>query len=160
MKKIDFVQSITILANAGVIAGIVFLGFELRQNTEAIRVTSSQNMASELANFNLNWITPDIAELSVKVNTEGYSSLSAVEKEQLGALDLAFLLLHQNLYYQYRNGTLDPEVWSGRHRTLVRLFGLENFREKWRVDSMNFIDQFREYIDNDVLSQPGSESAR
>ena len=32
MKKIDLGQTISILANVGVIAGIVFLGFELRQN--------------------------------------------------------------------------------------------------------------------------------
>ncbi len=32
MKKLDLGQTITILANVGVIAGIVFLGYELRQN--------------------------------------------------------------------------------------------------------------------------------
>ena len=34
MKKIDLGQTITILANVGVIAGIVFLAIELRQNNE------------------------------------------------------------------------------------------------------------------------------
>jgi len=38
MKKIDLGQTITILANIGVIAGIVFLGYELRQNTGAIKL--------------------------------------------------------------------------------------------------------------------------
>jgi hypothetical protein len=32
MKKIDLGQTITILANVGVIAGIVFLAIELQQN--------------------------------------------------------------------------------------------------------------------------------
>ena len=34
MKKLDLGQTITILANIGVIAGIVFLGLEIRQNNE------------------------------------------------------------------------------------------------------------------------------
>ncbi len=34
MKNLDFSQTITILANLGVIAGIMFLGFELRQNNQ------------------------------------------------------------------------------------------------------------------------------
>ena len=37
MKKIDLGQTLTILANVGVIAGIVFLGYELRQNTLVLR---------------------------------------------------------------------------------------------------------------------------
>ena len=35
-KKIDLGQTIGILANAGVIAGIVLLGMELRQNNELV----------------------------------------------------------------------------------------------------------------------------
>ena len=36
MKKIDLGQTINILANVGVIAGIVFLAFELQQNNELL----------------------------------------------------------------------------------------------------------------------------
>jgi len=36
LKKIDLGQAIGILANAGVIAGIVFLDMELRQNYELV----------------------------------------------------------------------------------------------------------------------------
>ena len=36
MKKIDFGQTITILANLGVIAGIVFLAIEVSQNQESL----------------------------------------------------------------------------------------------------------------------------
>jgi hypothetical protein len=36
LKKIDLRQAIGILANAGVIARIVFLGMELRQNYELV----------------------------------------------------------------------------------------------------------------------------
>jgi hypothetical protein len=38
MKKIDLAQMISILANIGVIAGIVFLAIELRQNNESLAV--------------------------------------------------------------------------------------------------------------------------
>jgi len=34
LKKIELGQTITILANFGVIAGIVFLGIELQQNND------------------------------------------------------------------------------------------------------------------------------
>ncbi len=37
MRKVDLGQALGILANFGVIAGIVFLGYELRQNNELMR---------------------------------------------------------------------------------------------------------------------------
>ncbi len=43
MKKLDLGQTVSVLANVGVIAGIVFLGYELRQNNEAIRAQSDFN---------------------------------------------------------------------------------------------------------------------
>lgn len=42
MKKIDLGQTIQILANVGVIAGIVFLAIELQQNNELQRSSSRQ----------------------------------------------------------------------------------------------------------------------
>ncbi len=40
MKKLDLGQTIGILANLGVIAGIVFLGYKLRQNNLLLRFES------------------------------------------------------------------------------------------------------------------------
>ena len=36
MKKIDLAQTLNTLANVGVIAGIIFLAFELRQNNDLL----------------------------------------------------------------------------------------------------------------------------
>ena len=36
MKKLDFAQTASLLANLGVIAGIIFLGFELGQNNDLL----------------------------------------------------------------------------------------------------------------------------
>ena len=43
MKKIDLGQTISTLANIGVIAGIVFLAIEIQQNSEALGVQAQQN---------------------------------------------------------------------------------------------------------------------
>lgn len=64
MQKIDLGQTITILANIGVIAGIVFLAVELRQNNEQLSAQAKFNLhqnkysitdqvieSSEFANF-------------------------------------------------------------------------------------------------------------
>lgn len=54
MHKIDLGQSIAIIANVGVILGIVFLAFELRQNTDVMELQVSQ--------LNLERQTDDLAD--------------------------------------------------------------------------------------------------
>ena len=43
MKKIDFGQMFAILANVGVLVGIVFLAVEIQQNSEALGVQARQD---------------------------------------------------------------------------------------------------------------------
>ena len=43
MKKLDLGQTLGILANIGVIAGIIFLAFELQQNNELLAADASFN---------------------------------------------------------------------------------------------------------------------
>ena len=45
MHKIDIGQSIAILANLGVVASIVFLGVELRQNREMMRAQTRNDLS-------------------------------------------------------------------------------------------------------------------
>jgi len=49
MNKIDLGQTIVILANVGVIAGIVFLAVEIRQNNRIVQAQTRAQIASESA---------------------------------------------------------------------------------------------------------------
>jgi hypothetical protein len=44
MKKIDLNQSISILANLGVIVGLIFLTYEVRQNTAQMRADAGYSI--------------------------------------------------------------------------------------------------------------------
>jgi len=68
MKKIDLAQTVTILANLGVIAGIVFLGIEIRQNSALMRVQINQAradaaMVSNEQSFNSDYIPPILEKI-------------------------------------------------------------------------------------------------
>lgn len=70
MRKIDIGQAITILANLGVIAGIVFLAIEIRQNSALMRIQISQAradaaMASNEQSFNSDYIPPILEKIRV-----------------------------------------------------------------------------------------------
>ena len=70
MKKLDLGQTVTILANLGVIAGIVFLAYELRQNNALLRFESDLRLLENQSAAASNIIAdPTLAEVFVKLRT-------------------------------------------------------------------------------------------
>jgi len=43
MKKVDFGQAVQVIANLGVIGGIILLAYEISQNSDAIRLQAAQS---------------------------------------------------------------------------------------------------------------------
>lgn len=48
MKKIDLGQTVTILANVGVIGGLIFVGIQLRQDREIAAIDSVQSVSDSM----------------------------------------------------------------------------------------------------------------
>ena len=78
MKKIDFGKAITLIANIGVIGGILLLAYELRQNNELMEAEARQNRMDTVVDF---WMF--IAEHSdfadIKERSQNGEELSGVE---------------------------------------------------------------------------------
>ena len=67
MKKIDIGQTASILANLGVIAGIIFLAVEIRQNNILLAAQARSDLANRRTGFaEIVISSPDIAEILVK----------------------------------------------------------------------------------------------
>ena len=98
MKKIDFGQVIGILANLGVIAGIVFLGIELSQNNRLMESQASYNLLQNSVG-GIELITTD-DELALAVYKD-------INGQELSEIEVFLLRL------QY-SGTLQKWLWEFR----------------------------------------------
>jgi hypothetical protein len=133
MKKIDLGQSISIVANVGVIAGLLLLAFELRQNNEALGLqarleredTLRQGLTRRLNNSDLiraaaKAIEQEELSLEEELLLEDYNRGAMVDwwlayrQVQDGALDEATLPV--SLWSTvFREGTAFPrmdESWA------------------------------------------------
>lgn len=86
MKKIDLGQTINTLANVGVIAGIVFLGYEMRQNTQVARQEAYGTFAQSVIEVG-HTITsnPQLADLIAQIqdgkSREEFAPLERVQRD-------------------------------------------------------------------------------
>lgn len=110
MKKLDFGQAITVLANLGVLIGILLLVYELAQNREMIRGQTRNSVAEMLVNLlSLEVGDPGIAEIQVKHRSG--EPLTAIEFERFQALQGAYWRYRENVHYQYRNGLYEEDEY-------------------------------------------------
>ena len=82
MMKMNLGSAIQTLANVGVIAGIVFLGFELQQNNKLMEAEARDVRNVRIQDFiQQAYMVPGLAEIILKVR-EG-EPLTAIEKIKL-----------------------------------------------------------------------------
>lgn len=144
---------LTLTANFSVVAGIIFLAVEVRQNTAEVRLSTTQFMSAEFAEFNRAWMNKDIAEVFVQNRTEGFDSLTDAQKRQWYGLTASYLQIQQGLFYQWQAGSLEQGVWNGRHRQLVQVAQTDNFKNVWSQWSVGAGDEFRDYVENTVIPE-------
>ena len=108
MKKIDLGQALTILANIGVIAGIIFLGIELRQNRELARAQMRNELTSETLEITRADINGPIAEI-LALNRNG-DALTDTQQVRFGIWRAMWNAHIDNIFFQYQEGLYPKEA--------------------------------------------------
>jgi hypothetical protein len=122
MKKIDLGQSLTILANIGVIVGIVLLFIELRQTNNAIRGATYQAHSESVEEWDKFIAQSEIlVETIARYREASYSELSASDQIRLYSLSLASFNRLQNLFRQYELGLLDDTYYDNIYRAEMEI---------------------------------------
>ena len=133
MKTINLGQTFTILANIGVLAGIVLLAYELRQNSEALRLQAAQ------AHLNTSYqVDMAIAQDDALASLLLSPSRNRTDEDQFQYERFAnsTLMSWQNSYNLYLQGVLSEELWVANTANIARLINgqedLRDFRERFR----------------------------
>jgi len=101
------------LAGSGaVLLGLVFVGLELRQNTEAVQAATSQGVTE----LSIDWMagiaaSPELGEAWLKGLSDP-TQLNELEAMRVTYIMRAYWLRMQTTYYQWRRGALNDADWA------------------------------------------------
>lgn len=100
MKKIDVGQTITILANIGVIAGIVFLAYEMRQNTQVARQEAYSSFTQSITDVNTTIMSSErLADLIARARQGAMpQDFTESERVRLDLTNIALIRVYEGLY--------------------------------------------------------------
>ena len=139
---------LVLLANIGVIAGIVFLAMEIKVNTSAIRSASLQSITDASADT-LRALASDreLAALRLAGDADP-SQLSETEKFQYFAYYRQHWLRLQNIFFQQRFDVLPEEVWETYARIICTDIQTPGIKASWPDHAAVLDPAFVEFVES------------
>jgi len=151
----DAISAISgLLSAAGVIATLVYLAHQIRQNTRAIRgsaMRESQALLNEAHSPLLN--SPEL-NARFERGLEDPDALSNVEAAEFDQLLYLVIATFQSLYFQQHASLLDAEVFEQQTRALVGYLIRPGGNRWWRAYAGEFSPRFRAFIETQLAAPP------
>jgi hypothetical protein len=73
---------------------------------------------------------------------------------------MSFLSYSQNAFLKWREGLLKPALWLGWEQVMMNLFGAPGGKALWKGRSYLFGEEFRRYIENDLMKRETHPDAK
>jgi len=152
MKKIDLGQTVQILANVGVIAGIVVLAVEIHQNNEALNLQARQERAAVRREMMARQVdNPALVRATVKAN-QG-EPLTPEDVHVLDRQNVYTLVNWVTIYAEVEDGVLsDRDIPLSAWRQ--GFHGDPLMQETWAERKANFSPVFVEWMEQNII-EPG-----
>jgi hypothetical protein len=110
---------LTLLANFGVIGGLIFLALEIQQNTIAVQAGAIQESTNVARQQLLTYATdPALIQLIMTPDDE----LTDIQRGQLAASARSFWIGMQGLHRQWTMGVLPDDEWQMWYRVICANF--------------------------------------
>ena len=156
MKKVDIGQALAVLANVGVIAGIVFLALEVQQNNRFLSAQAQFNILQNRAvGTSALAESPESADFWAKVNRG--EDLTDSERLSVKAYAIRAILNWEWEYGQYQQGNIGKDrlpltAWRNAFHGRDPLRHIDAFPEAW--------EQLRDGLNPDFVQEMEKEIAR
>ena len=142
------------LANAGVIAGLVFLAIEIRQNTQMIRSQTRDSITEKQLTL-FEWFAASPENIRVRVAGDRLElEPGSSEDAQYGWMIAGNFRLWENEWYQYQQGLFEPEEFRPRIDIWRRMVNeAPGMRKVWERQRAAYSPDFKALIDSLIEDQ-------
>ena len=136
----------------GVIASLLYLAVQIRQNTRSTKAAALHNTAQEMNQISLAMAADgSFSDIFLK-GQDDLEGLSPEERMRVGFLWHAVFRATESLYYQYRSGNADKAAWTPYEQALEANLRSGGMRQWWRENSFPFTKEFTKLVDSKIES--------
>lgn len=141
-----------LLGAIAVVASLLYVAAEVRQNTRQARLAAQQATVHELGHaLRAQAQDREWAELLSRA-LGGLESLDAVERIQFLSHVGSIFRLYESAHLHYVEGSLDPRFWRGFERAIADVVGYPGISEALELRKHHLTDEFSLYLDQVAAS--------
>ena len=151
MKISAINEGVSLIANIGVIGSIIFLGLEMRQNTEMMQSqTRNSIVENQLSVYEKMIENPELFDIADERSAN--LDVADAERQQLHVFILSQLRIWENEFYQYQIGLFDSDEFEARTNTWKQEMSVTANLGIWRSSENMYAPDFRNYL-NTMISE-------
>jgi len=143
---------VEIVGVVAVVISIVFVGMELRQNTDAVQ-TANHFSLLEL-NMGVNeyyYQYPKLAVVWDQIDAGDESKFTEEQRADARQIRMMQFNIWEAAFYSHRSGQLDEELWRAWESSYLDYLKTVATREWWESRKDRFGISFQHYIDGLIL---------
>ena len=140
-----------------VIASLVFVGFQVRQNTKSNQATALQLNADYWQNYITKIADPNFSKVYA-IGASGRGKLDQQQFVQFFLLCRVTFMGCENQHYQYRVGLLDKDAYAGYITTIKeQIAAFPGIRSMWQLVRHSYSRDFSAFMDEQMSALPPHE---
>ena len=134
-----------VLGAIGVMGTLIFLAIETRKSAIATRQQSYHSIVTRRADMFDSYGRDNE---TAKILTAGWvgDDLEPLESLRFAWFTLNFMSHFQDIYMQYRAGTIEKDIWEAEKRMLAAVIDQPGFVSWWGESSQYFMPEFVEAV--------------
>jgi len=138
-----------IISGVAVVTTLLFLAFEMRDNTNAAQAQTYQILMRELNDYRESMGEFEMATIIEKRRDVGWEGLSRIEQRRLRSTGLVNWGIYESAFFANKRGILGASEWTRFDKAICRRF--KNSRYMWAPDGFGRMDElltaeFVEYV--------------
>ena len=136
-----------------VVASLIFVGYQIRQNARATRAASMNNIMDKWGEFYLRSSENDNLAAVVWNGVQDAKALTGVDRWRLSMALTGFFYFWNNAYYQWTIGVYESKAWSAQAKFMTNLLSLPGARAVWDERKRMLPEDFQMYVETEILTQ-------
>lgn len=171
MSFADLAALGSFISAIGVLASLIYLGLQIRQNTRAVRSQINQGITENWLNLGA-LVTTNARAFAVGISADekAFAAMSDEDKFVFLTTIFGFFKHFENMYLQCQEGFIPRETWEAWQHQMFMYWNMRGVQTWWKSRRLTFSPEFRRFIEEspksamplttDFFGQVGGERAR
>jgi hypothetical protein len=136
-----------IVGVVAVLASLIFVGLQVRQNTKALKATSHHAITDSFNVINTLIMSDPKVARRWRLGLAGAEGIDEDERSSIDMMMLGYMRIFETLYYQYKSGTMEAKLFEAELNTLKWAVTNPGFVAWWPNNPISLSAEYRTFID-------------